>query len=204
MIAEGGVAVADHDRLEIHHHRVARRGFAADVGDGADDQHRIVALCTQTLGDVGRFRQEGAEAEFLDDLVFRFHLQIRIDVMARRAILEGFDALRLHRRLAHGEPVRPAFQIAFVDSVLDPEYLAAGLAERRRQLIDFRNRADRRRHGHRRVFGNHETVLQIDDDERRPAWHHVVEDVYFLAALLDAINGPLRHREFMHHVVSLV
>src|SRR5262249_49884549 len=66
------------------------------------------------------------------------------------------------------------------------------------QPVDVGYGLNRRLDRHWGVRGHHETVLQIDHDERRPARVHVVVHVQLATTLHHTVNGSVRHGEVVH------
>jgi hypothetical protein len=78
FLVAGGVGVAHHDDLVVEHHRVPRRGFAAEIGQHADDGDILDAALGELLRQVGLARDEGAEPAFGGVEVARRRLQHRV------------------------------------------------------------------------------------------------------------------------------
>jgi len=88
LIGQGGVAVGYHNDAIIEHHGIARRRFAADVGQRASDEQTFDATASQFDVDVGGAVDERAVFDFLDVQVSRQRLQLRIKRKTFRLFVE--------------------------------------------------------------------------------------------------------------------
>jgi hypothetical protein len=68
-VGQCGAGIRDKEYLVIHHHRIPRCGFAADLRKGTRNDERIDATFLQAGMEIRRTVHEGAEAALDQDQI---------------------------------------------------------------------------------------------------------------------------------------
>jgi hypothetical protein len=76
-IGLGRTGIGDEEYFVVHHHRVPRRGFAADLRHGARNDERVDSPFLQARVQIRRARHEGTEAPLDEDHILLGHIQFR-------------------------------------------------------------------------------------------------------------------------------
>src|SRR5262249_56778942 len=92
FVSMSGERIRHHDDLEVEHHGVAGRAFAADIGRSAGDQERVDAAVAQVLLEDRGAMDESAVASLGDLRIFGLYvvemlvsITISVDGMPRTA-----------------------------------------------------------------------------------------------------------------------
>src|SRR5882724_11354361 len=93
-VGQRRAGVRNKEHLVIHHHRIPRRGFAADLRQGAGNDQRIDATFLQTGMQIRGTWNESTEATLHEDQILLRHVQLRPERVAGIAGRERFDCAR--------------------------------------------------------------------------------------------------------------
>jgi len=120
-------------------------------------------------------------------------LEVRPQLVAECPFGQRGDALVAQFRRRHLVGDRPLGEATLVMGHLDPEHAAAVAPHRRAEAVDRRHDVPRRRHRCKADRLVHESVLQVDHDERGARRVEFGEAVLAAAALDDAADDPVRN-----------
>ena len=193
VIGQCRIGVGHEDKLVVQHHGVARRGFAANIREGADDDNGIDAGFAQTAVDVGGSLNKGAVAPLDDNLVLRPHVKLGVKL---EAVSAGSKLGERRPPRVAVEKYRPRFGLAF-ETHFHPHDLAAGGTGCCREFVHIGDDLACRGHFDRHA-GQHEYVLQIDDHQRRLRAEETVVTVELAALRLDLGDDALGYGHFVH------
>ena len=184
-------SVGYHHILKIQHKGIAGARFDTDIGGDAGHHQPVDTPGAQSVLDIGRAADKGAEPRLDDHFVFRLNIHTVPDIGAGMAVSQMAD----HRHHVIGIEIthigRPVLGRVRIDRA-DPPYRAARRPNLRRQPVDIGRQpgGDRRKSRHT-VLAPH--ILHIDHQQRRACRIDIVIGMQPAApAAHDMVDAALR------------
>jgi hypothetical protein len=158
--------VRDEEHLVIHHYRIPRRGFAADMRQSSGNDERVDPTFLQAGVQIRGAWNESAEAALDEDQILLSHVQLRLERVAGIARRECLDhAVAMFGSTEMLKKDRPGADCLRIYRMLQVDHNPTCGAQGSADAVDIGDNCASHRH-----FSNlavaHETVLQIDDDVR--------------------------------------
>src|SRR5258706_4517248 len=197
LVRERSGAVAQQHDLVVEHHRVARGGFAADVGLGACDEQRIDAALLQERAEVGSAGDERAVAVLRHPRVAGRDVELAPGLLQLVTRGKGCSGTRSVFWSYENIKEIPVTRIL----VQHPDHRHAAPAQLGHEAIDAGHDVARAGHFDRRAGGD-ERVLQVDDEQRGALRIEAVEQVQPPAPREHALDDLLADRDFVHQNFS--